>query len=63
MTKDFHPLFTGLVEIGFDLLAVNYAGSVGYGQKPIHSLAGHIGDYDVADCLTVIIIIFIIIIN
>ena len=53
ITIDFVPLFTGLTELGYDILAVNYVGSIGYGQNSIRALAGHIGDYDVADCLSV----------
>ena len=52
MTTDFHPLFTGMVELGYDIVMPNYVGSVGYGQNHVQALAGHIGDYDVADCLT-----------
>ena len=49
----FESNIEGLTELGYDILAVNYVGSIGYGQNQVRALAGHIGDYDVTDCLTV----------
>ena len=40
------------VENGFDVLTVNYRGSIGYGSDFVSKLPGNCGDYDVADCLT-----------
>ena len=50
---NFESYSVGLTELGYDILAVNYVGSIGYGQNQVRALAGHIGDYDVNDCLTV----------
>lgn len=36
---------------GFDIISVNYGGSVGFGQQRIDDLLGHIGDHDVSDCM------------
>eukprot|EP00831_Metopus_contortus_P055045 TRINITY_DN4644_c0_g1_i11.p1 TRINITY_DN4644_c0_g1~~TRINITY_DN4644_c0_g1_i11.p1 ORF type:complete len:422 (-),score=55.13 TRINITY_DN4644_c0_g1_i11:43-1308(-) len=36
---------------GYAVLGINYRGSAGYGQDYISSLLGHIGDYDVQDCI------------
>jgi len=44
--------YNGILELGYDLLLPNYVGSTGYGKDQVHALAGHIGDYDVNDCLT-----------
>ncbi|XP_047024144.1 acylamino-acid-releasing enzyme-like isoform X1 [Helicoverpa zea] len=41
-------LFTTL---GFALARINYRGSIGQGEANVRSLLGHIGDYDVKDCL------------
>jgi acylaminoacyl-peptidase len=41
-----------LVSLGFSVLLVNFRGSTGYGQDMLESLPGHIGRYDVEDCLT-----------
>lgn len=39
------------LECGFNVLSVNYAGSLGFGQWSIDSLLGHIGEHDVEDCM------------
>lgn len=36
---------------GFAVLVVNYRGSTGFGQAPLHSLLGHVGFADVGDVL------------
>ncbi|XP_015764968.1 PREDICTED: acylamino-acid-releasing enzyme-like [Acropora digitifera] len=38
-----------LCKLGFAVLAVNFRGSLGFGQKPLHSLPGKIGTQDVQD--------------
>ncbi|KAI9295374.1 alpha/beta-hydrolase [Neoconidiobolus thromboides FSU 785] len=35
---------------GYDILHVNYSGSIGYGEDYVNSLIGHLGDKDVKDC-------------
>ena len=39
------------LESGLNVLSVNYAGSLGFGQWSIDSLLGHIGQHDVEDCM------------
>ncbi|KAI0225469.1 hypothetical protein L0F63_000759 [Massospora cicadina] len=39
-----------LAWLGFDVLHVNYTGSVGYGSDYVNKLVGRIGDLDVKDC-------------
>ncbi len=54
-----HSMFVGgflntvtmYLAAGYAVLGVNYRGSIGYGQNYVKSLLGHIGDYDVADCI------------
>eukprot|EP00826_Nyctotherus_ovalis_P043649 TRINITY_DN4620_c0_g1_i17.p1 TRINITY_DN4620_c0_g1~~TRINITY_DN4620_c0_g1_i17.p1 ORF type:complete len:720 (-),score=192.80 TRINITY_DN4620_c0_g1_i17:138-2297(-) len=36
---------------GYSTLLINYRGSIGYGQAYVQSLLGHIGEYDVTDCM------------
>eukprot|EP01022_Parablepharisma_sp_SALTPOND_P004922 TRINITY_DN121285_c0_g1_i1.p1 TRINITY_DN121285_c0_g1~~TRINITY_DN121285_c0_g1_i1.p1 ORF type:complete len:752 (+),score=72.32 TRINITY_DN121285_c0_g1_i1:2271-4526(+) len=45
-----HSLALYLTE-GYAFLGINYRGSLGYGQNYIESLLGHIGEYDVLDCI------------
>ncbi|XP_050670880.1 acylamino-acid-releasing enzyme-like isoform X2 [Leptidea sinapis] len=40
--------------IGFRALKINFRGSTGQGDKNVRCLIGHIGDYDVKDCLLAI---------
>jgi len=35
----------------YPTLLINYRGSLGYGQKYVQSLLGHVGDHDVIDCM------------
>ncbi|KAL3679424.1 hypothetical protein R1sor_022380 [Riccia sorocarpa] len=40
-----------LSSLGFNLLHVNYRGSVGFGEEPLQSLLGNVGRQDVGDVL------------
>eukprot|EP00754_Rhynchopus_humris_P000887 Rhum_TRINITY_DN10554_c0_g2::Rhum_TRINITY_DN10554_c0_g2_i1::g.38994::m.38994/K01303/APEH; acylaminoacyl-peptidase len=46
------PLFFLL--LGFDFLSVNYGGSLGFGQRRVEELPGHIGTSDVSDVVGVL---------
>jgi len=52
VTTGFIKTYIGLLDLGYDLVVPNYVGSIGYGKDPLYALGGHIGDFDVADCLT-----------
>lgn len=41
-----------LTSLGYNLLIVNYRGSLGFGEEALQSLPGHIGSQDVNDVLT-----------
>lgn len=43
--------YTFLVSLGFNMVLVNFRGSLGFGEDSIQSLPGHIGSNDVADCI------------
>ncbi|GAB4823018.1 hypothetical protein N2152v2_010064 [Parachlorella kessleri] len=45
----FMPL-SFMVALGYNVVLLNYRGSVGFGEASIQSLPGHIGTNDVADC-------------
>ncbi|PZC86204.1 hypothetical protein B5X24_HaOG211365 [Helicoverpa armigera] len=45
------PYSTSVVDVRFALARINYRGSIGQGEANVRSLLGHIGDYDVKDCL------------
>jgi len=42
-----------LIDLGYNVLIINYRGSWGYGQDCIESLLGYIGEMDVSDCIKV----------
>ena len=39
---------------GYNMISVNYRGSIGYSRDFVECLLGHIGDYDVKDCFEVV---------
>ena len=41
---------TGLALLGYGVLAVNYRGSIGFGEHGVHSLPGRCGELDAGDC-------------
>ena len=43
---------TGLVLLGYGVLAINYRGSIGFGEEGVHSLPGRCGELDTGDCRT-----------
>ncbi|MES1907982.1 MAG: hypothetical protein MHM6MM_000999 [Cercozoa sp. M6MM] len=43
--------FEELLELGYDLVCVNYRGSIGFGHECLASLPGKIGEQDVSDCV------------
>ena len=49
--NQFYYELTGYLASGYAVMGVNYRGSLGYGQSYVESLMGHIGDYDVTDCI------------
>ncbi|XP_057818724.2 acylamino-acid-releasing enzyme 1 isoform X1 [Cryptomeria japonica] len=50
----FSRAYTFLSSLGFNLLHVNYRGSLGFGEEALQSLPGNIGRQDVADVLNTI---------
>jgi acylaminoacyl-peptidase len=50
-TLGWYPSFAYLTALGYAVLAVNFRGSTGYGEAPLMSLPGHIGQHDVDDCM------------
>ena len=43
--------YTFLISLGFNMVLVNFRGSLGFGEDSIQSLPGHIGTNDVLDCI------------
>ncbi|KAH9617888.1 hypothetical protein KSS87_023515 [Heliosperma pusillum] len=54
MTSGFSKSFAFLASIGYNLLIVNYRGSLGFGEEALQSLPGKVGHQDVGDVLTAI---------
>lgn len=50
----FTPLKAALIALNYNILAVNYRGSVGYGQETVQCLLGNIGVYDKEDVISAI---------
>eukprot|EP00758_Cryptobia_borreli_P004284 Tbor_TRINITY_DN4284_c0_g1::TRINITY_DN4284_c0_g1_i1::g.23829::m.23829/K01303/APEH; acylaminoacyl-peptidase len=40
-----------LILLGFNILSINYGGSLGFGQRRIEQLMGNVGTNDVTDCI------------
>lgn len=51
-TSAFSTSVLFLTSLGFTCLLINFRGSTGYGQDFLECLPGHIGDYDVEDCIS-----------
>jgi acylaminoacyl-peptidase len=43
--------FVLLAARGYSIVAVNFRGSLGFGEAGVQALPGHIGHYDVEDCI------------
>jgi acylaminoacyl-peptidase len=43
--------FVLLAAHGYSIVAVNFRGSLGFGEAGVQALPGHIGHYDVEDCI------------
>eukprot|EP00898_Chlorokybus_atmophyticus_P007404 jgi/Chlat1/7665/Chrsp64S00560 len=43
--------FAYLASLDYNLILVNYRGSIGFGEAPLQSLLGNIGRQDVSDCM------------
>jgi acylaminoacyl-peptidase len=48
---DYIPSRVALVRLGYNVLNVNYRGSVGFGRSQVEVLHGHTGEYDLSDVL------------
>lgn len=48
---NYYMPFGFLVGLGYAVIAVNFRGSTGFGEDGVQSLPGHIGHYDVEDCM------------
>uniref|UniRef100_A0A7C9ADW1 Peptidase S9 prolyl oligopeptidase catalytic domain-containing protein n=1 Tax=Opuntia streptacantha TaxID=393608 RepID=A0A7C9ADW1_OPUST len=53
-TSHFSKTLAFLMSIGYNLLIVNYRGSLGFGEEALQSLPGNVGSQDVNDVLTAI---------
>lgn len=51
LAANFYTPFSLLTALGYCVVAVNYRGSLGFGEDGVQSLPGHIGQYDVEDCM------------
>ncbi|KAK9806703.1 hypothetical protein WJX73_010367 [Symbiochloris irregularis] len=47
----FWPTAGFLCALGYNVILVNFRGSLGFGESTVQSLPGNIGDHDVADCI------------
>lgn len=51
IAANFYMPFAMLSARGFCIIAVNFRGSLGFGEAGVQSLPGHVGHYDVEDCM------------
>jgi hypothetical protein len=50
----FTPALAAFAVAGYEIAAVNYTGSLGFGQRWVEELVGKCGELDVADCWAVV---------
>lgn len=53
-TDTFSPSLAALAVAGFEVVSVNYSGSLGFGNKHVQALVGQCGVLDVRDCWDVV---------
>jgi len=51
LVNTYQTKFRAYVKLGYDIVCVNYRGSVGFGADFVRQLPGHVGTRDVSDCL------------
>uniref|UniRef100_A0A383VD43 acylaminoacyl-peptidase n=1 Tax=Tetradesmus obliquus TaxID=3088 RepID=A0A383VD43_TETOB len=51
VAANFYMPFVLLAARGYSIVAVNFRGSLGFGEAGVQALPGHIGHYDVEDCI------------
>ncbi len=51
IAANYYLPFGFLTALGYCVVAVNYRGSLGFGEDSVQSLPGHVGTNDVQDCL------------
>jgi acylaminoacyl-peptidase len=50
-TTSYVMYYSFLASLGYTVLMVNFRGSTGYGEDFVQALPGHVGKYDVGDCI------------
>jgi hypothetical protein len=51
LAVNYYMPFSFLTALGYCVVAVNYRGSLGFGEAGVQSLPGHAGHHDVEDCV------------
>jgi acetyl esterase/lipase len=51
LAVNYYMPFSFLTALGYCVIAVNYRGSLGFGEAGVQSLPRHAGHYDVEDCV------------
>lgn len=51
LAVNYYMPFSFLTALGYCVIAVNYRGSLGFGEAVVQSLPGHVGRNDVEDCM------------
>lgn len=51
LAVNYYMPFSFLTALGYCVIAVNYRGSLGFGEGGVQSLPGHVGHHDVEDCV------------